>query len=385
MKTNDSKKSNEFVSGKGCYSGYEVSLDGKVRQRRTGKLLKIKQFRNGPNYVFIKINKKTKKMKVAELIANVYKKKKRKDMLRCVNGDWNDYSLDNLEWYNPRDLPENRTKSWKVIVDTNSRYEASEDGEIRSYKYCTILKPYDHNGRPYVTLSLGDKKKSESVAMLVAKTYIKNPDDKKIVGHRDGNVWNNHVDNLIWGKRDLVSTSSNLRIIGKAIDEYSVEGKFLRTWDTISSAARQYRISPKSIRSVCSGKYMTAGNRVWRYKGEAFNVHKVPDQFMHPGEYFMPIPNSNAEVSNYGRVRSTLNGKKILKPNEDGSVKIRINGKLTTKRVYILEAMVMLHDYHPEKTKIGVGFKDGDSTNLRVNNLEWIYKSEKENSNEGSE
>ena len=101
------------------YNAYEVSLDGRVRVRASKKLVKIVTL-NMVNYVVIKIgmysgkgefkNKaiKRKTIKVSEMIARTYLKKKKDDLLRCINGDWNDYSLTNYEWYNPRELTENK-------------------------------------------------------------------------------------------------------------------------------------------------------------------------------------------------------------------------------------------------------------------------------------
>lgn len=47
-------------------------------------------------------------------------------------------------------------------------------------------------------LDKNNKSKAELVHILVAKTFIENPDNKPTVNHKDGNKHNNCVDNLEW-------------------------------------------------------------------------------------------------------------------------------------------------------------------------------------------
>jgi len=410
------------------YNAYEVSLDGRVRVRSTKKLAKVVTL-NKVNYVVIKIGmysekgkakgniKKTKTIKVSEMIARTYLKKKKDDLLRCINGNWNDYSLANYEWYNPRELPENKIGKWRK-TDISSAYEVSSDGRVRKYKDCKPLKIYSNNGRAFVTLRVYGESKNVSVARLVAFAFLGKPKEKPIsrrkanmteivpslpdgtevsngstkgksgkhhiiIGHKDGDPWNNNVNNLVYGMRDHTN-SNNLIKRSKPVDEYSLDGEFLGTWSSMTAAARKYRLSTISIKSTCIGKYMSAANRVWRFKGEPFDKHKVPEKvILFPGEVFKPIPKSYAEVSNYGRIINTYNGRKFYKVKEDGTVKLKIDGKITNKKVYILEANAWLDN---PNGCTSVGFIDGDRTNWKAENLKWIGKGKnnKKNKKEGT-
>ena len=60
--------SSEFMLCK-SFNRYEVSLDGQVRDRKTGEVLKTYCFPNGVNYVVLKVGKSSRKVKVGELIA----------------------------------------------------------------------------------------------------------------------------------------------------------------------------------------------------------------------------------------------------------------------------------------------------------------------------
>lgn len=60
------------------------------------------------------------------------------------------------------------------------------------------------------------------------------------------------------------------------IDQYSMEGKFLRIFDSIQDAARFLRIQNSShIISCCKGKAFYAYGYVWRYHGEAFDKYPL--------------------------------------------------------------------------------------------------------------
>ena len=77
-------------------------------------------------------------------------------------------------------------------ITNHERYFVGEDGNI--YKQ---LKPWDNGGYLYVKLN----KKNYAVHRLVAETFIENPEGKSDVNHKDGNKYNNKVENLEWTTR----------------------------------------------------------------------------------------------------------------------------------------------------------------------------------------
>lgn len=60
------------------------------------------------------------------------------------------------------------------------------------------LKPFNKNGKMYVTLENKDGRENCLVAELVAKAFIPNPNNYKFVKHKDGNLENCAADNLYW-------------------------------------------------------------------------------------------------------------------------------------------------------------------------------------------
>jgi hypothetical protein len=93
-------------------------------------------------------------------------------------------------------------EQWKAIAECNGEYSISDYGRVKSLKFGKerILKPsLIGNGYPAVLLSMkGQKVKLQCIHKLVASAFIKNPDNKPQVNHKDGNKLNNHIDNLEW-------------------------------------------------------------------------------------------------------------------------------------------------------------------------------------------
>jgi hypothetical protein len=92
--------------------------------------------------------------------------------------------------------PEN-IDDWSDIKDFEN-YKISVNGEIYSKytKRILITTLYDKYYR--LRLAKGKKYLSKAVHRLVAKTYIKNIENKPFVNHIDGNSTNNNVNNLEW-------------------------------------------------------------------------------------------------------------------------------------------------------------------------------------------
>jgi len=61
-----------------------------------------------------------------------------------------------------------------------------------------IVKPFMKDGFETVTLHKDGVGKDFPVHVLVAQTFVPNPDNKSNVRHKDGNKLNNRADNLEW-------------------------------------------------------------------------------------------------------------------------------------------------------------------------------------------
>lgn len=61
-------------------------------------------------------------------------------------------------------------------------------------------------------------------------------------------------------------------LFGYKIDQYTIEGEFVKSWDSISLASEFYNICNSAIAGCCKHDYgfKTAGGFVWRYSGEGY-------------------------------------------------------------------------------------------------------------------
>lgn len=91
---------------------------------------------------------------------------------------------------------------WKKFRNTN--YEVSENGEVRHITKKTIRKPYKGE---YLRISLYENKKQFTIHIheIMAELYLIKPNYKCCINHKDGNKYNNHIDNL-----EYITQSENL-------------------------------------------------------------------------------------------------------------------------------------------------------------------------------
>ena len=101
---------------------------------------------------------------------------------------------------------------WKPIVGYEGFYEISNKGRVRSLdrviyfrnnkgkrKYLgKILKPKYRNGYQFINLNKNKKCQTFSIHRLVALHFIPNPNNYKLVNHKDGIKSNNNIENLEW-------------------------------------------------------------------------------------------------------------------------------------------------------------------------------------------
>lgn len=105
---------------------------------------------------------------------------------------------------------------WRNIIGFDGLYQASNlgriksidrnriilrsDGSIISQSYKgKILTPWIEN--TYLRIGVTQRPSCHFVHILVAKTWVKNPKNKKEVNHKDGNPLNNYYKNLEWCTR----------------------------------------------------------------------------------------------------------------------------------------------------------------------------------------
>lgn len=96
-------------------------------------------------------------------------------------------------------------KGFSPIKRVCGEYLISKDGVVISVKHKTprVMTP-QHDGR--VLMRHNGRVHLVNIGRLMAETFIPNPDNKPLVGHIDGNVFNNKLSNLEW-----VTRSENIK------------------------------------------------------------------------------------------------------------------------------------------------------------------------------
>ena len=163
---------------------------------------------------------------------------------------------------------------WKDIKEYEGLYEVSNSGRVKSIRFGKerILKlGTDRYGYLYVILAKNNKQKTFRIHRLVAEAFIPNPDNLPMINHRDENKSNNNVENLEWCDNKYNSNfgTRNERISkrhSKPVLQYTLDGKFVREWESAMDAEREGGFIPTCIGMCCKGKLKKHHNFIWLYK-----------------------------------------------------------------------------------------------------------------------
>lgn len=168
---------------------------------------------------------------------------------------------------------------WLPVKGYEGFYEVSDNGDVRSLPrlkygrhkkdgtrsiYLTkekMLSPkVDKDGYLSVTLTAYDGNRLMcKVHRLVAIAFLKKPNDKDIVHHKDENVQNNRVDNLMWvtPKENLFASD----VFGKLSKQFSISvlcknlsGDVIGQFSSVREAGELLGLDARHISSVLNGR-----------------------------------------------------------------------------------------------------------------------------------
>lgn len=156
---------------------------------------------------------------------------------------------------------------WKCITDYPN-YKISDTGLV----YNCITKSYkkprkDKDG--YLTVSLWKDgfEKNYKIHRLVALHFVDGYFDGAVVNHKDEDKENNHYSNLEWCTIHYNNHyNGKVARTFKPILMYTLDGDFVREFESIRSASSHFNKSPSNLVSHLKGKQKTFSKHIFKYK-----------------------------------------------------------------------------------------------------------------------
>lgn len=169
-----------------------------------------------------------------------------------------------------------KNEEWKTVrgYGIRRKYSVSNKGRVKSTsrktgfeKLLTQEKTIGH----YLRVNMRDIKtgkiKHQRTHRLVGKAFIKNSGRKPQINHKNANGRDNKVNNLEW-----VTAKENVaHAIKKGLNKFTKRpvsriaknGK-VKTFISLSEAARECKTNAISIKAVLDGSHKTAGGYKWK-------------------------------------------------------------------------------------------------------------------------
>lgn len=309
----------------------------------------------------------------------------------------------------------------KIVINNEiTNYSISEEGIVRNDITGKDLKGSRGYNHWYFQLSLKNKKYNFQADLLMKVFLPEQPHENAIIIHKDGNPYNNHINNLYWYVPELDENWKKVYIDGEETP-YVVnklgEVKNSKTGNILKGNTKKsycyYNLRYNGHQKTKSGHRLVAEaflpnpdnlpyvhhkdhnrlnnkleNLAWVSEKEN-NLDTLPKQKQEsfysltynslPGELWVNYKDTHYEISNLGRVRN-LKTMKVLKGSlrDDGYTHHYIEKKYIL--THILVAQAFLRDLTPNEE---VNHINHVKTDNRLENLEII--SHKENMQKAAE
>lgn len=271
--------------------------------------------------------------------------------------------------------------------DENGLYKISSHGRVKSfkiYKEGKIINGSIGTNHQYISVHL--KNRSHLIHRLVAKYFVPNPNNYKLVDHIDGNKQNNSSNNLRW-----VNQSLNIQNAKRNQNNTSgIKGVCFSNRDKVWSACwvENGKLKKKDFHHKDD-----AIQHRQKMVEQFYSVEHYSDEIRHPNDNILEyiytdyldeiwkyLHNCNQEysISNYGRLKSFKKVKDglILKNsiiNNYMVVRLLINGFYNICKIHRLVAEYFIPN--PNEYEL-VDHIDGKTLNNHVNNLRWVNRSQ---------
>jgi len=158
---------------------------------------------------------------------------------------------------------------FNIVGDVKHKYYVSNLGRFKNC-FGNIIKENKPTLDGYLKVSLWSK--TYFLHRVVALTFLENPYNKEQVNHIDGNKLNNKVENLEFATGPENQQHKHKMGLGNCkttkINQFDLNGNFIKEHKSIVSAAKEYNVSPSSIRGVLTKYRKTSAGFIWKYLDE---------------------------------------------------------------------------------------------------------------------
>lgn len=155
-------------------------------------------------------------------------------------------------------------------VRSLDRFIVAKDGTKREYKG-RLLTPCDA-GKGYRTVMLqaNGKRSTPRLCRVVATAWIPNPNNLPQVNHKDEDKSNDKAENLEWCSAVYntnygTGIKRRARKISRKVNQYDLNGVFVKAWDSIRDAEQALNIDNSHITRCCKGRLYQTGGFRWSY------------------------------------------------------------------------------------------------------------------------
>lgn len=302
-------------------------------------------------------------------------------------------SKDKINKYDQQNIPLLDGEIWKpvYIAPYNKRYSVSNKGRVKNHVTDNVIATFSKQNRGgYCSAHLSYNKEEITIKnhVLVAKTFIPNPEDKPYVNHLDNDKLNNCVENLQWNTgtehvQHSVDTGVT-KALQRKVKQYDAKtGEFIKEYDSALEAAQAVGLigaKPSGpIIKCCKGKQKTSKGFIWKYS-EINENEDVKIEDLREPKPFPEFP--NYLVDKNGKVYS-IGGRKGSNPrcmkfqeNADGYLHVQLTDKGRKKDFLVHRLVAITHIPNPENKATVNHINGKQKQNNCIENLEWMTVSE---------
>ena len=161
---------------------------------------------------------------------------------------------------------------WKDIAGYEGLYQVSNLGRVKSLRNNKMRKEKilkvkkNTTGYLYLSLYKNNVGKNYLLHRLVAKTFLKNPNNYPCINHKDENKENNNINNLEWCTylyNSRYGTRTERIVKSRLISIYCLETD--KCYNSIKQASEELNLDSSKIVKVLKGRQKQSKGYTFRY------------------------------------------------------------------------------------------------------------------------